>query len=104
MLSVSPPVHATPAERTRARIHPCRQMRENYDRLVLELGVSPRGGGRAADAAAVSLPRVPHDPQPPRLLQLSSPRAVQTQSPWILLHHLQSRPELTQQRSRQSRR
>jgi hypothetical protein len=40
-------------------------MRENYDRLVLELGVSPRGSARhgaaaaAADAAAVRLPRVP---------------------------------------------
>jgi hypothetical protein len=44
---------------------PCSQMRENYDRLVLELGVSPRGSARhgaaaaAADAAAVRLPRVP---------------------------------------------
>lgn len=44
------------------RLAPPSQMRDNYDRLVMELGVSPRGAARRAGGSSlepVQLPRVP---------------------------------------------
>ena len=63
--AAAPHRHLAPADsRLPLPMRPRRaQMRDNYDRLVQELGVSPRGTTRRAAEPPVQLPRVPQGRQ-----------------------------------------